>query len=383
MGNNAFYKKKIFWILLFLLALISWVLISTKWISIRPIPFFQKTQIQKETYFCPMHPSIVSDKPGHCPICHMELQKKTEDVQKKEKSDSKHEGGQEEKTSEVSGRATFSLSPERQQLIGVTTTKVKSIELQSEIRANGKVAFDPELFISIEEYIQAIQAREKLSQSSFKEVREQALEMVSISETKLKLMGLSQEQIQLLALRKQSPMNLLLPEGLVWIYAEIFEYEMAGVKIGQSLSVHTPALPGKTFNGVISSISPILDVPTRTFRIRGEVPDPEKILKPDSFVNVKIKIDLGQKLAIPSDAVLHAGDKNFVFVVKEKGIFEPRSVTLGMKTNEYYEVMEGLTEGEEVVTAANFLIDSESRLRSVLKELEDKKDSKPVQEHRH
>lgn len=401
--------KKIIIIVLFLLG-ITGVFSLKKTHFLDHLKHKKSDTQKKETYFCPMHPSIVSDKPGNCPICHMSLQSREETPPKpaKEKLEkkilfyrhpmrpeitspepAKDEMGmdyipiyeeEESKPSDVSGRATFSLSQERQQLIGVATTKVTLRELETEIRANGKVAFDPDLFTAIEEYLQALRSSSELSKSTFKELREQAQELISSSETKLKLMGLGQEQIRILAEKKISPMNLLLPEGSVWIYAEVFEYEMAGVKRGQTIEVVAPSIPGKTFSGTISSVSPILDTPTRTFRVRGEVPDSENLLRPDTFVNVKIKINLGKKIAIPFDSVLHAGDKNFVFVVKEKGIFEPKSVTVGVKTKDYYEVIGGLKEGEEVVTGANFLIDSESRLRSVLKEIKDEP-NKPMEHH--
>lgn len=356
----------------------------------------------KIVYFCPMHPSITSDKPGRCPICHMDLQKmeegeeKTEVKIKKEKkilfyrhpmnpevtspTPSKDEMGMDyvpvydedtadTQTSDVEGRASFKLSSERQQMIGVTTTTVQKKNLTYEIRASGKVAFDPELFTAIDEYIQAIKSHALMSKSTFKDLRDQANELVSSAHTKLKLMGLSHEQIEKIARGGKSPKNLLLPESSVWIYAEVFEYEISGLKSGQDIEVLVPSLPGKIFNGKVSSISPILNAPSRTFRIRAEVPDPKKELRPDTFVNVKITIDLGEKIAIPLDAALHSGDHHFVFVKKGEGLFEPKSISLGMRTKDFYEVLSGLEEGETVVTAANFLIDSESRLKSVLEKM--------------
>ncbi len=310
----------------------------------------------KALYFCPMHPSITSDKPGRCPICHMPLERIEESPREMKK----------EKREEVPGRVSFSLPKERQQLIGVTTEKVTSRELSYEIRASGKVAFDPDLFTTMEEHLQALAAQKEMSKSPFKEIKEQADALVSSSQTKLKLMGLSQDQIEMIGAESQDPINLLLPKGSVWIYAEVFEYEVSLLKSGQTLEVTTPSLPGKTFTGTISSISPIVNAPSRTFRVRGEVPNPQGVLKPDTFVNVKIRIELGKKLVVPMGAVLHSGDKNFVFVVKRERKFEPRLVSVGVRAGEHYEILSGLMEGETVVTSANFLIDSESRLRSAI-----------------
>jgi Cu(I)/Ag(I) efflux system membrane fusion protein len=308
---------------------------------------------KKALYFCPMHPSVTSDKPGRCPICHMPLEKMEE-----------YPDAMPEKTQDVPGRVSFSLPKERQQLIGVTTEKVANRELSYEIRASGKVAFDPDLFTTLEEHLQALDAQKEMSKSPFKELRLQADALVSSSQTKLKLMGLSQNQIEMIGKESHDPINLLLPKGSVWIYAEVFEYEISLLKSGQALEVTAPSLPGKTFTGTISSISPIVNAPSRTFRVRGEVPNPDGILKPDTFVNVKIRIELGKRLSVPMSALLHSGDKNFVFVVKGKGKFEPRLVSVVMRAGQYYEILSGLMEEETVVTSANFLIDSEARLRS-------------------
>jgi membrane fusion protein, copper/silver efflux system len=142
---------------------------------------------------------------------------------------------------------------------------------------------------------------------------------------------------------------------------------LAGIKPGLKVEVEVPSLPGKVFIGRVSSISPVVNSPTRTVRVRASVPDPEGLLRPDTYVNVKIQIVLGTHLAVPEDSVLHSGDDSFVFVVKDGGLFEPRAIRTGSKTEDDYEVLSGLGEGETVVTAANFLIDSESKLRGVLR----------------
>ena len=330
---------------------------------------------KKALYFCPMHPNITSDKPGRCPICGMDLQKADEGQPAPEVT--KEKIGEAE-PDQVSGRTSFSLSKEKQKLIGVTSTQAVLRELSYDIRASGKVAFDPDLFTAIEEYRQALQSRDQMKKSMFKDLQEDAEELVTSSETKLKLMGLTGTQIQALADKNTDAMNLLLPKGKVWIYAEVFEYEISGLKQGQTLEAEAPSSPGKTFLGTVSSISPILNAPTRTFRVRGEVPDPDGVLRPDTLVNVKIKMEFGKRLAVPLDSVLHSGDNSFVFVVKDQGIFDPRMVKVGVKTQEYYEILSGVSEGEIVVTGANFLIDSESRLRNALKNIGEQSKEAPA-----
>lgn len=364
------------------------------------------TQVKKEVYSCSMHPSVVSDRPGKCPICHMDLQKVESDElaepqaqaggEQKEKKilfyrhpmkpditspvPAKDEMGMdytpvfdEEMTgssnSNVDGRAGFTLSRGKQQLIGVTTAKANLKPLSYEVRASGKAAFDPELFTAVEEYRQAIFSQSQMKDSPYDTLSSGANELVKSVKTKLKLMGLTDAQIRKLGSGETSSMNLILPKGKVWIYAEIFEYEIAGIKEGQTVEVSAPSVPGKVFAGTLTSVSPILNSQSRTVRVRALVPDPEGVLRPDTFVNVKIKVDLGEKLTIPVDSVLHSGGDDFVFVVQGEGRFEPRKVTVGVKTRDAYEILSGLSPEESVVTAANFLIDSESRLRGVLQNM--------------
>ncbi len=311
----------------------------------------------KELYRCSMHPAVTSDKPGICPICHMDLEK-VEDDSMQMKMDT-HSSD----TQAVEGRGSFSLSQERQQMIGVTTAPVAIRHLGYEVRASGKVAFDPELFTTIEEYRQAVMSKNLMKDDL---MQGQANDLVSSARTKLKLMGLSDQQIRSLSSGKENAMDLLLPHGSVWVYAEVFEYEVAGLQPGVEVEIEAPSIPNKIFTGKLSSINPVVNSPTRTVRVRALIPDPQALLRPETFVNVKIKIDLGEKLAIPESAVLFAGEKKFVFVVMDKGHFMPRPIEAGLKAEGYYEVTSGLHEGETIVTSANFLIDSESRLRGVL-----------------
>jgi membrane fusion protein, copper/silver efflux system len=105
---------------------------------------------------------------------------------------------------------------------------------------------------------------------------------------------------------------------------------------------------------------------TRTVRARVLVETPDESLRPETFVHVKLEVPLGKKLSVPFDAVLDTGEHQIVFAVKGAGTFEPRSAKLGRQADGFYEVLSGLEEGEEVVTSANFLIDSESRFRSAV-----------------
>ena len=150
----------------------------------------------------------------------------------------------------------------------------------------------------------------------------------------------------------------------VWIMAEVYEFEVPSVALGQKALVTFPSFPGRTFTGKITYISPEMDPKTRTLKIRVELANQDFKIKPDMYANVELKVDYGKKLSIPQEAVLDSGTNQTVFVAREGGYFEPRKVTLGPRVDGRQIVLEGLKAGEQVVTSANFLIDSESQLKS-------------------
>ncbi|MBI3007912.1 MAG: efflux RND transporter periplasmic adaptor subunit, partial [Candidatus Omnitrophica bacterium] len=145
------------------------------------------------------------------------------------------------------------------------------------------------------------------------------------------------------------------------------EYEMGMIRDGLSVDIDALAFPGQMFKGKIVAITPVLDPMTRSVKVRAEVENNEQKLKPEMFVNAKIHVDLGEKLAVPESAVLDTGLRKIVYLAKEGDILESREITTGQKTENYYEVLDGLNEGDTVITSGNFLIDSESKLKAVLK----------------
>ncbi len=150
----------------------------------------------------------------------------------------------------------------------------------------------------------------------------------------------------------------------VWIMADVYEYEVPLVKVGQKARVTLPYSEGDTLNAAVDYIYPVLDPVTRTVKVRIAVNNPGLVLKPAMFANVEILVSPGPRLVIPRSAVLDAGDRQLVYVEKAPGTFEMRRVTLGLRGEEYVEVRKGIRKGEKVVTSGNFLIDSESQLRS-------------------
>jgi hypothetical protein len=363
----------------------------------------QVEQIKKHRYQCSMHPEIVTEQPGNCPICNMALQQ-VDDFAPPLQVPAQVEAGSKERKilfyrhpmrpdvtsprpskdemgmdyvpvyedeaaaggSSIAGHATITVPTERQQLIGVTTQKVERRDLNLEIRSVGRVAFDPELYNAIAEYREAFAAKEGMKESPWAIAREESQNLIKASALKLRLLGLSDGQIRQITPGGKESLNRLLPGKTVWVYGQVYEYEVDLLRRGQEVIVTTPAIPGRSFHGTVRSIDPVLNAMTRTVRVRAEIETPDERLRPETFVNIKIRIPLGRVIAIPDGAVLSTGETQITFVKKGDGEFEPRDVVLGREAEGFYEVLRGVSEGEEVVTSANFLIDSESRFKSAV-----------------
>lgn len=314
----------------------------------------------KDVYYCPMHPNYTSDRPGTCPICNMSLVKRDpaaglseEDKVKKHLGDiclmhnchKGHEGrscpmmvvvkkgekvscpicgthvaGFPENSEINSLHTTIKIDSDKRQLIGVKIATVEERNVFRTIRAYGKVARDSR-----------------------------------------------------------------------WVYAQVFEYERPSLYIGErplvgirhQASVDLPALPGKSFKGKVRLIERDMDPVTRTTLVRIQLDNWNRVLKQDMSANVNIKIDLGSSLAVLQSAVIDTGTRQIVFIDRGEGVIEPRTVVLGEKGDEYYQVESGLKQGEKVIVSGNFLIDSESRLKAVLENIGSEDQSAPVEGHQH
>ncbi len=151
----------------------------------------------------------------------------------------------------------------------------------------------------------------------------------------------------------------------VWVLADIYSYELPLIKVGQSARITLTHFPGKEFTSKIDLIYPQLSSETRTAKVRFVLSNPGDLLKPQMFATVEIRIDLGKRLAVPDDAILDTGTRKVVFVETGQGIFEPREVAIGYRGDGLTEIVRGLKAGDRVVSAGNFLIDSEAKLRGV------------------
>jgi len=304
-------------------------------------------------YHCPMHPQYHSDRPGNCPICSMTLIPDTDSPQA-------------QGASTVPGQGTVTVSPSQQQLVGVKVAPVESRDLFVSVRASARVAYDPALYSAILEHQATVEAARNSAGSAPFHTESEATVRASI--LRLRQMGLSEEQIKLVSQSGFDPSNLLLGKagGTVWVYAEIYDYEASLVKPGQEVDLTSPSFPGKTIHGTVRAVDSIVNAETRTLRARIVTPNPDGSLKPDMYLNAAIHAALGRKLAVPEAAVIDTGTRQLVFVQTAPGQFDPRTIEIGRQAEGYFEVRSGLKEGEMVSTAANFLIDSESKLKAAV-----------------
>lgn len=253
--------------------------------------------------------------------------------------------------------------------------------------------YSPQLVASQQEYVLALKNLEVLKQSPIAEIRRGAEELVNSSRERLKLLDVPEHQLHDLththeikkSLHIHTPaagivieigaregqyvtpatqLYMIADLSKVWVYADIYEYELPWVKEGDPVEMRLAGIPGKVFKGHLAFIYPYAEAKTRTIKVRLVFDNAELLLKPDMFAEVTIQAGRRQEaLVVPTEAVVRSSAGDRVFVVKGEGRFEPRTVRLGLASNGHVEIREGLAEGEAVVTSAQFLIDSESNLR--------------------
>jgi Cu(I)/Ag(I) efflux system membrane fusion protein len=371
-----------------------------------------------ESYTCPMHPFIHSDRPGTCPICGMNLVPEASEAK----------GAAAENAARL---GMVSMNPTQRLMANVATQKVARRDFGAGTVAVGKVSWDerrltkiaartggrveklhvdftgtpvregqplleiysPDLVASQREYLVALAGVEKFRDSPYGDAREMAEKLLAASRTRLSLWGVTDAQIAELSRAREprtvftvfSPVSGVVTERLVtagqyvmdggtlysvaqadpvWVEAEVYENDFGAVPAGAAATVTTDAYPGRRFFGKVSFVDPFLNPETRTAKVRVELANPGGLLKPDMFVRVELRSGRGKALAVPESAVLVTGQRAMAWVEVSQNAFEPRVVRLGRRSGGYYQVLSGLSEGDTVVTSAGFLIDSESQLRS-------------------
>ncbi len=382
--------------------------------------------LKKQMYQCPMHPQIIQDHAGDCPICGMALVPME---------------GEGSAVAGLENHAVVTIDHERQQLIGLRTEKVTEGQVSGELRAVGRVAVDetrvrkvnvkvegfveklfvdfigkpvakgqtlfslysPEFVSAQREYLLALKTQKALAGGT---LQNSGGDLLESARRRLTLWDVPREAVEHLektgevmrALTLRSPISGIVTAknvvegaritpsdvpfeitdlGHVWVLVDVYEAELGRAKVGMPADLTIQSSPGKTFKGRVAFVDPVMDPKTRTAKARVEFPNPAGELKPEMFGEVLLKGQGRKGILVPIDAVLDGGTTKVAFVALGDGRFEPREVTTGTTVGEKVEIRSGLKVGEEVVVRANFLVDSESRLKAALAHLSQKGASQP------
>ncbi|MCX6150964.1 MAG: efflux RND transporter periplasmic adaptor subunit [Ignavibacteriales bacterium] len=368
---------------------------------------------QKDYWTCTMHPQVHMDRPGACPICGMDLIKKVADENEEPVNDK-----------DMSNMVT--LSAKKMILANVSTIVVKKENLQEQVTAysyldfvennrktisarfNGRIEkllvdktgdyikkgqplfeiYSPDLVQAQNEYIIA------LNNSSY------SISLLKATKKKLEILGLTSEQIQ--TLEKTREINITLTyfspisgtviekkvqEGVyvnegteiydvaelstLWNVAEVYEKNLSNVKVGSPVKLRLRAYPGEEFNGRVTFIYPVINSQTRTVKVRSAFSSYGGKLKPQMYGETVFNRASGQGLLVPADAIIFAGKRAVVWsktgdlpTGQAGGMFEARSVQIGNRFGDKYQILSGLNEGDEIAATGGFLIDSESQLKT-------------------
>ena len=437
----------------------------------------EETAEAKQLYTCSMHPQVIQDKPGNCPICGMKLvpvkqqtsgsattaangpqtgKAATGDKKGRKilywrapmdptyirSGPGKSPMGMDlvpvyEGDAEAAGGPTVVIDPVTIQDIGVQTATVKRVHLNRIIRTVGHVDYNeeqihrvnikfsgwieklyvdetgqqvkrgqpmmdiysPDLVTTQEEYLLALRNREKLREADFGEVRRGSESLLEATRRRLLYWDITEQQIKDLertgkvqktvtlyapvngvVISKMAESGMRVMPGMdlyriadlstVWIYAHIYDYEVPWVRKGQPVVMDLPYIPGKFFRGTVNYVYPYLDEKTRDIKVRLIFDNPGLEMKPQMYANVQLESHLGRVIAVPEEAVIRSGKRNVMFVALGGGRFLPRDVTLGPEGQDgLVQVISGVDEGEVVVTSAQFMLDSESRLKEAIQKM--------------
>ena len=368
-------------------------------------------------WYDPMHPAYKSDKPGVAPDCGMQLVPKYADEAEAMKDMPPGTVMLSAEKQQLIGVRTSQVRRERLLRTIRTVGRLEADETKI-ARVHVKVAgwveevfvdfvgklvkkgqplftlYSPELVSTQREYLIARRGNKYLGDSPYQEVAQGAESLLRAARARLELWDISEEQIQKLeetgevtrtmtlysplegfvTQRNLYPRVYVTPEAelyevadlsTMWVYVDIYEYEVSYVQVGQAATMRLSYFPGKTYSGRVTYVYPTLDPKTRTIRVRLEFPNPDFGLKPEMYADVELKVDYGVQTLVPSEAVLDSGVRQIVFLAQPGGFFEPREVQVGSRLENQYIILSGLNVGETIVTSGNFLIDSESRLSAV------------------
>lgn len=439
----------------------------------------QASAQDKQLYTCGMHPNVIQEGPGNCPICGMKLTpiggvsvaSTTPTGEKGERKilywrapmDPTYISPKPGKSpmgmdlipvyeGEEAFGSTVKINPIVEQNMGVRIATVDRRDLYQKIRTIGRIDYDeskvgqvhtkfsgwiekthvnttgqevtrgellldiysPQLVSAQEEYLDALRNFRSLAGQVSVSASANLESMLASSRRRLEYFDISEEQVEQLdntetvrktmslvssfsgiVVEKHALDGMEVKPGMmlyiiadlseIWVYADIYEYEVPWVREGQTAIMTLSYDPGKKYKGKVQYIYPYLEQKTRTIKVRLIFPNPNLDLKPGMYANIDIESSpVENVVAVPIESVIFSGERNLVFVSLGEGRFAPRDVTIGIESGDgFYEVKEGLSEGEVVVTSGQFLLDSESKLQeSIAKLLSIKKGvaSKPESE---
>ena len=383
-----------------------------------------KTAQGQQIFTCSMHPFIIKDKPGTCPICGMELIRKIDSAP----ADGAAQTPEQKQQAEMLGHV--SMSANQRIMANVATVAAKQSTLSKEISAVGIVQFDqsrqakvtawiagridklhvdkvgdivskdkpvaeiysPDLVATQQEYLLAVKSRDQLKNSPIPSISQNGEGLVASAKQRLMLYGVKESQIAelekagkpIIRLPIYTPLSGIVIEKMiqqgqyvntgdvlfniadlskVWVEIDVFENEVPYVRVGQQVEIRSATEHGAAFNGRISFVYPFHDPKTHTVKARVEMTNPKNMLKPDMFVNAIIKIPLVKGIVIPVTAVVDTGRRQVVWVEASPGMFEPREVQAGERVDDKVQILSGITAGDKVAVSGSYLIDSESQLK--------------------
>lgn len=373
---------------------------------------------------CTMHPQVVRDRPGDCPICGMRLVRRPRATAAPARPAPSGPG--------ASSLGRVTLSPAQRVLANVATVPAGPRELAPELGVVGRIAFaetlartvsaavsgrvealavtftgqpvragqpllrifSPELLAAQQEYLAARRGLAALEGSTLEDSRANAAAVAEGAAQRLRLLGMTAGQVRALAageavgtsttvvspyggtvLRKAvevgqyvgqgQPLLWVVPLNPVWVVADVYEQDLASVRVGTRLTFTAPSAPDLQFSARVEFVEPFVDPATRTSRVRATVRNAGGVLRPGMFVHARV-FGPSRKtggVAVPASAVMERGERAVVWVEVEPNAFAPRTVRLGARAGGWVEVLDGLREGERVAVSGTFLLDSEAQLR--------------------
>ena len=350
----------------------------------------------KTLYTCGMHPWIIQDHPGDCPICGMKLEPihNNATIQLMNIQTTEVARGPLRRTIRTVGTIDFNETA----LVDVTT-KFKGWIEKLDVDATGRLVhrgeplfeiYSPELYSAEAEYLAVLNstngsggttlrdaARDKLNFFDISDAQIAALEKSPTPKKTMEILApadgfvIEKNVVQGQMVEAGMKLYRLADLGIVWVFAQVYEQDLPFVQLGQEATVKLTSLPDREFRGRVTYVYPNVDEKTRTAKVRLEFENPGYFLKPGMFVSAQITAELEPSaLLVPDSAILRSGEKNTVFVALPGGTFDPRTVVLGPESeHDMVEAISGLKAGEHVVTSGQFMLDSESQLREAIQKM--------------